>query len=60
METATPNPRSRRVPKGIYADKPLNYALALWQAEVVKLDGVDPITTELVRMRCANHHDCHT
>ena len=22
--------------------------------------AVDPITTELVRLRCAQHHDCHT
>lgn len=61
MESARPDlERSRRVPKGVYAEKSLNYALAFWQAAVVKLDTVDPVTTELVRMRCANHHDCHT
>jgi len=38
----------------------LKSALAEWQAGVVCLDEVDPVTTELVRLRCATHHDCHT
>ena len=35
-------------------------ALSRWQEEVVELDLVDPVTTEMVRLRCAEHHDCHT
>ena len=35
-------------------------ALSRWQEEVVKLDLVDPVATEMVRLRCAEHHDCHT
>ena len=34
--------------------------LSRWQEEVVRLDLVDPVTTEMVRLRCAEHHDCHT
>jgi hypothetical protein len=34
--------------------------LGLFSAAVVRLDMVDPETTELVRLRCANYHDCHT
>ena len=41
-------------------DARLGTALGDWQAAVVLLDAVDPLTTELVRLRCANHHDCHT
>ena len=35
-------------------------ALSRWQEEVVQLDLVDSVTTEMVRLRCAEHHDCHT
>ena len=52
--------RSRRVAKGIVAAGPLRQALAAWQAAVVLIDAVDPVTTELVRLRCARYHDCHT
>jgi len=52
--------RSRRLPAGVGADKPLRTALGAWQAAVVRIDGVDPVTTEIVRLRCARHHDCHT
>ena len=29
-------------------------------AAAMRLDRVDPVTTELVRLRCARYHDCHT
>ncbi len=29
-------------------------------AAAILLDGIDPATTELVRLRCARYHDCHT
>jgi hypothetical protein len=35
-------------------------ALGRFSGAVVCLDTVDPQTTELVRLRCANHHNCHT
>jgi len=38
----------------------LRRALGAWQAAVVRLDRVDPYSTELVRLRCANHHACRT
>jgi hypothetical protein len=52
--------RSPRVTEGVRAAVPLRQALADWQAAVVRLDALDPITTELVRVRCASYHDCHT
>lgn len=52
--------RDRRIPSGVNAAQALREALGGWQAAVVRLDSVDPVTTELVRLRCANHHDCHT
>ncbi|MGE3619192.1 MAG: carboxymuconolactone decarboxylase family protein [Acidimicrobiia bacterium] len=48
----------RRIPVGVAAAEPLRAALADWQSAVVRLDGVDPLTTELVRLRAAQHHDC--
>lgn len=52
--------RSVRVQPGTRADPALVGALVEWQAAAVRLDTVDAITTELVRLRCARHHDCHT
>jgi hypothetical protein len=52
--------RAARVPRGTYPDGPLLRALIEWQAAAVRQDEVDPVTTELVRLRCATHHDCHT
>ena len=52
--------RSRRVEPGTQMHKPLRSALGEWQAAAVRLTAVDNITTELVRLRCARHHDCHT
>jgi AhpD family alkylhydroperoxidase len=48
----------RRIPPGIRASPSLDRALGDWQASVVVLDLVDPVTTELVRLRAAAHHDC--
>lgn len=52
--------RTVRVPRGARADADLLGALIEWQAAAVRQDAVDPVTTELVRLRCARHHDCHT
>ena len=40
--------------------KQIRHALNEFAAAVVRLDSVDPVTTELVRLRCANHHNCRT
>ena len=52
--------RAARVPAATKGDGALRAALGAWQAAVVRIDGVDPVTTEVVRIRCATHHDCHT
>lgn len=38
----------------------LSRALDAYQEAVVLLDGLDPVTTELVRLRCARTHHCYT
>ena len=52
--------RTARVPRGTRGDATLLGALREFAAAAVRNDEVDPITTELVRLRCASHHDCHT
>ena len=52
--------RSVRLQRGTRLDPSLLGALVEWQAAAVREDAVDPMTTELVRLRCARHHDCHT
>jgi hypothetical protein len=52
--------RSVRLPAGTRTDSELHQALNRWQNEVIALEAVDAITTEMVRLRCASHHDCHT
>jgi hypothetical protein len=52
--------RTRRVERGAGTAWSLGQALGAWQAAVVRLERVDAVTTELVRLRCARHHDCHT
>jgi hypothetical protein len=55
---ADSNAKQRRIPEGTKADPALRGALGAFAAAVVRLDAVDAITTEMVRMRCASHHDC--
>ncbi len=52
--------RSRRVTAGTASDRDLGAGLAAFAAAAVRLHTVDPVTTEIVRMRCAHHHDCGT
>lgn len=40
--------------------KPLRNALMQYAAAAVRLGSVDPVTTELVRLRCARWHNCRT
>ena len=51
--------RSQRV-ASTHFNKEFRESLSLWQEEVVQLWLVDPVTTEVVRLRCADHHDCYT
>ena len=48
-----------RIPDGRVAGR-LRAAMANWQHEALALTSIDPVTTELVRLRAARHHDCHT
>jgi hypothetical protein len=52
--------RQRRIPEDVKAAEVVRRALDAWQAAVVRLSRLDPVTTELVRLRCARYHDCHT
>lgn len=52
--------RSRRIAAGTATDPALRRAMGGFAAAVVRLGAVDPVTTEIVRMRCAHHHDCGT
>ncbi len=52
--------RSPRTSRGTRSDLKLQRPLRAFAAAVVRLGDVDPVTTELVRLRCASHHDCHT
>jgi hypothetical protein len=52
--------RSRRVAPGTALDPQLRRGLGAIAAATMRLSTVDPTTTEIVRMRCAHHHDCGT
>jgi hypothetical protein len=52
--------RSARVAPGTSSDRDLRRALGGFAAATVRLPSVDPVTTEIVRLRCAHHHDCGT
>lgn len=36
----------------------LDRGIAAFAAAAVRANGIDPITTELIRLRCAQYHDC--
>lgn len=44
--------------QGISIDGPLERAIADFAAAVVQAKAVDPLISELVRLRCAQIHDC--
>ena len=52
--------RQPRIDPRARGDRRLRAALGDYAAAAVRGDAVDPITTEVVRLRCAEHHDCHT
>ena len=49
-----------RLPAGSKMHDDLGRPIARWQALVIALDRVDAVTTEVVRVRAAKHHECHT
>jgi hypothetical protein len=49
-----------RLPAEARVDDRFRRALNRWQSLVIALDSVDDVTTEVVRLRAAQHHDCHT
>lgn len=49
-----------RVAPKTFANVALRKPLGDWQAAVVRMKSLDPVTTELIRMRCAHMHDCKT
>ncbi len=55
-----PEVDGKRVSPGLAYQPRLAAALDRYQEEVVLLTKLDPVTTELVRLKCARHHDCHT
>ncbi len=52
--------RHARIGPGVRGNAELRQALGDFASAAVRNDTVDPVTTELVRLRCATHHDCHT
>jgi len=52
--------RSVRVPPTASANDELRERQGLWQELVQRLDGLDVVATEVVRVRAATHHDCRT
>ena len=55
-----PDPEGKRPSLAAAYAPRLSAALDGYQEAVVLLKGLDPVTTELVRLRCARLHDCHT
>lgn len=49
-----------RLPADARVDDRLRRALNRWQTLVIALDEVDEVTTEVIRLRAARHHDCRT
>jgi hypothetical protein len=49
-----------RISGGVHAHDTLRGGLNKFASAVVRLGSVDPVTTEIVRLRCASHHQCGT
>lgn len=47
-----------RLTKGVSVEGPLEGAIGDFAAAAVRAETVDPLITELVRLRCAQIHDC--
>ena len=55
-----PGPRlaAGELTQGVSAGGPLETAIGEFANAVVRAGSVDPLTTEIVRLRCAQIHDC--
>ena len=58
MTDKAPRIATNNLTPGVSAGGPLENAIAQFAAAAVRADGIDPILTELVRLRCAQYHDC--
>ncbi len=58
MSNLEPRLESGALTAGVSGDGPFDTAIADFAAAVVRNNAVDPLTTELVRLRCAQVHDC--
>lgn len=58
MTSNTPRIPAEQLTPGVALDGPLEQAIASFAAAVVNAKTVDPVITELVRLRCAQTHDC--
>ena len=58
MTEKTPRLPTQDLTPGVSAGGPLENAMAALAAAAVRADAVDPLVTELVRLRCAQYHDC--
>lgn len=58
MTDLEPRLASDALTAGVSGDGPFDAAIAEFAAAVVRSRSVDPVTSELVRLRCAQVHDC--
>ncbi len=58
MSAHQPRIKTDLLTPGVSAGGELENAIAGFAAAAVRADRIDPITTELVRLRCAQYHDC--
>lgn len=58
MSKLAPRLPAAALSPGVSGDGPFDAAIADFAAAVVRTRGVDPLTSELVRLRCAQVHDC--
>ena len=49
-----------RVPAGTRASGELRRTMNTWQNDVLALESIDDVGTEVIRLRAARHHNCHT
>lgn len=58
MSAQKPRLTAEQLTPGVAANGPLECAIATFAAAVVNAKTLDPVITELVRLRCAQTHDC--
>jgi alkylhydroperoxidase family enzyme len=58
MSAMKPRVDPATLQQGVTVNGPLEQAIAEMAAAIVRVKGVDPVITEIVRLRCAQIHDC--